>query len=119
MQCIKVKIQRGLLLGIVMGLSAGIAILLLTLSAIFLVCKWRRDIQKRLRKKHFQDNQGLLLEQLISSYENAKDVTKISLEEIEKSTNNFDPTCILGRGGHGMVYKGILSDQRVVAIKNQ
>uniref|UniRef100_K4A0X6 Protein kinase domain-containing protein n=1 Tax=Setaria italica TaxID=4555 RepID=K4A0X6_SETIT len=118
MQCIKVKRQRGLLLGIVMGLSAGIAILLLTLSAIFLVRKWRRDVQKRLRKKHFQDNQGLLLEQLISSEENAKDMTKIfSLEELEKSTNNFDHTRILGRGGHGMVYKGILSDQRVVAIK--
>uniref|UniRef100_A0ACD5W4N6 Uncharacterized protein n=1 Tax=Avena sativa TaxID=4498 RepID=A0ACD5W4N6_AVESA len=117
MQCTKLK-QQPLLSGIIIGLSCGFAILLLGFSAVLLTRLWRTNVQKQLRKNYFRKNQGLLLQKLVSSDETANDKTTIfSLEELEKATNSFDATRVIGRGGHGMVYKGILSDQRVAAIK--
>ncbi|CAM0948179.1 unnamed protein product [Alopecurus aequalis] len=117
MKCSSIK-RQNINFGIIIGLSSGFGVLLISLSGVFIMHRWKRYIQRKLRRKYFRENQGLLLEQLISSDENASDKTTIfTVEELEKATNNFDQTRIVGHGGHGMVYKGILSDQRVVAIK--
>ncbi|KAJ3706474.1 hypothetical protein LUZ61_010179 [Rhynchospora tenuis] len=116
-KCIK-NGRRSLLLGIIIGISSGIGILLFAVCIILITRQLKKDEQNRIRKKHFSKNQGLLLQHLISSDENIADKTRIfSLEELEIATNNFDQARILGQGGHGTVYKGILLDQRVVAIK--
>jgi hypothetical protein len=42
--------------------------------------------------------------------------TKFSFPEIEKATNNFNPSLVIGEGGYGHTFKGILRNTEV-AIK--
>ena len=79
---------------------------------------WKRRKHIRIKEKFFQQNGGLLLKQQLSSNQWSIERTKIfTSEELKKATNNYDENTILGQGGYGTVYKGTLSDNRVVAIK--
>ncbi|KAJ4813334.1 Wall-associated kinase family protein [Rhynchospora pubera] len=103
---------------IAIGAGASAALLILVLATWFLIRRLKLRRNKKLKQKFFKQNNGLLMQRLISPTEDASGRMKIyGLEELEKATNKFDQTRILGCGGHGTVYKGILSDLRVVAIK--
>lgn len=102
----------------IIALSAGFGLLFSILGVSNIINKLKQRRAKLLRQKFFKRNHGLLLQQLISSNKDIAERMKIfSFEELEQATNMFDQNRIIGDGGHGTVYKGILSDQRVVAIK--
>ncbi|KAF5731169.1 Kinase superfamily protein [Tripterygium wilfordii] len=52
-----------------------------------------------------------------SSGPNGYENLKIPFVDIQLATNNFDKSLIIGSGGFGMVYKGVLSDNTKVAVK--
>ncbi|KAL6844965.1 hypothetical protein ACP4OV_025624 [Aristida adscensionis] len=106
---------QGLIIGIVVG--SGMGSILFALITIFMTQRFKHLRAKKLKQKYFKQNHGQLLQRLLSQNTVIAEMMIISVDELEKATNNFDKSRELGGGGHGTVYKGILSDQRVVAIK--
>ncbi|KAF8730919.1 hypothetical protein HU200_016793 [Digitaria exilis] len=105
--------------GIIIGSSVanGPALLLLVLGIILILRKIKQHRIKVLKRTYFKQNRGQLLQQLVSQNADISEKMIIPLDELAKATNSFDKTRELGHGGHGTVYKGILSDLNVVAIK--
>ncbi|XP_026402224.1 wall-associated receptor kinase 2-like [Papaver somniferum] len=101
---------------IVIGVGLALLCLIIGGSLLFLNIKKRK--LSKLRDEFFLQNGGMLLKQQIGSHAGAIESTQIfTAKELEIATNKYDESRILGRGGYGTVYKGILSDNRVVAIK--
>ncbi|KHN40782.1 Wall-associated receptor kinase-like 22 [Glycine soja] len=109
----------------IIGVSAslGSIILLLVLWRMGKVV-WRigkaviKTILHKRREMFYKKNGGLLLEQMLSSGEVNDDKVKLfSLKDLEKATDNFNKNRVLGKGGQGTVYKGMLPDGKITAVK--
>lgn len=100
----------GIVIGFVTLISIG------GLYCLYKLFKRQRRINRK--KKFFERNGGLLLQQqLISTQGNVEQTKIFSSKELEKATENFGIDRVLGQGGQGTVYKGMLVDGRIVAVK--
>ncbi|XP_017609153.2 wall-associated receptor kinase-like 22, partial [Gossypium arboreum] len=100
------------------GCSTGIGTLFLLLAtwSVYKVLKRKQKIM--LKQKYFQRNGGLLLQQHLSSNEgNVEKIKLFTSKEMDKATDHYNKNRILGQGGQGTVYKGMLIDGSIVAIK--
>ncbi|PIN20961.1 Serine/threonine protein kinase [Handroanthus impetiginosus] len=101
-------------------LIAGMGLLTLCSVSFGLKKFVRKRNLKNRRKKFFKQNGGLLLQQQTSIQEGQTILgnTRIfNAKELEIATDRFNESRILGRGGQGTVYKGMLSDGQIIAIK--
>ncbi|KAL8487319.1 hypothetical protein ACS0TY_023844 [Phlomoides rotata] len=98
--------------------GTGIGFLAIVIAATWIYFSLKKRKLIKLREKFFKQNGGFLMKQQISSLEDPMDSTKIfTEEELEKATNNYAEDRILGIGGYGTVYKGVLPEKRIIAIK--
>ncbi|GMJ16118.1 wall associated kinase-like 1 [Hibiscus trionum] len=96
--------------------SLGTLVALIATWHLLKVLERRKSI--KLKQKYFKRNGGLLLQQQLSSNEgNVERVRLFTSKELEKASDYFNDNRILGHGGQGTVYKGMLTDGSIVAIK--
>ncbi|KAI3987369.1 hypothetical protein MKX01_022011 [Papaver californicum] len=115
------KDKRRLPIAIIISSGIGGSTILIVLvgTAFWSYNGLEKRKQMKLKQKHFTRNGGLLLQQKITSDDGRIEMAaKIFVtEELKKTTDNFNPSRIIGKGGFGTVYKGMLSNGEIVAIK--
>ncbi|KAL1221392.1 Wall-associated receptor kinase-like 9 [Cardamine amara subsp. amara] len=112
------KSKRDKTLPIVLGISLGFGLLVLATGAWWLYKFIRKQMEIKRKKKFFKRNGGLLLQQQLISNKGSVEKTRVfSSKELEKATENFSVNRVLGQGGQGTVYKGMLVDGKIVAVK--
>ncbi|KAL6141965.1 hypothetical protein ACLB2K_060250 [Fragaria x ananassa] len=100
------------------GLGAGIGLLLLLSGAWWIYKFAKKWNNNKLKQMFYKRNGGLLLEQQLSSGDiNIERIKLFESKELQRSTDNFNAERMIGQGGQGTVYKGMLMDGRFVAVK--
>ncbi|RYR55136.1 hypothetical protein HN51_017143 [Arachis hypogaea] len=104
--------KKNFLPHIFIGTSAGFIAILVGTCLLYLTYQKRKLI--KLKEKFFEQNGGLIL---LQQGEESSHTKIFTADKLKKATNNYDENLIIGRGGYGTIFKGVLENKTIVAIK--
>ncbi|KAK6161766.1 hypothetical protein DH2020_005147 [Rehmannia glutinosa] len=103
---------------LVLVIGLGVIILLIAVISVVIVCfcisrqgKHIEPLKETAKQKAVETNPA------VGSLRHPTSTRFLTYEELKEATNNFELTSVLGEGGFGRVFKGVLSDGTAVAIK--
>ncbi|CAM0954243.1 unnamed protein product [Alopecurus aequalis] len=104
--------------GLVIGLAAGSVCVVIIIT---IIVSWvQRIVQNKklnkVKQEYFRRHGGVILLDQMKS-EGGLGFIVFSEAELMHATNNYDNRRILGKGGSGIVYKGITNNNMLVAVK--
>ncbi|KAJ3680241.1 hypothetical protein LUZ60_016519 [Juncus effusus] len=107
--------------GLIVGVAIGVALITTFLVVIIYLLVLRAHLRRQeCMVKDIEDSNGNLElngSSLVLLFQNEEDNKELTINDILKSTNNFDQANIIGCGGFGLVYKATLPDGNKLAIK--
>ncbi|KAJ0013728.1 hypothetical protein Pint_21777 [Pistacia integerrima] len=99
-------------------LSSVIGTLSLSIGAQSLYNFVKRMIANKVKQIFFKKNGGSFLQQRMSPNDGNIEKPQFFTEnELERATDSYNESRILGQGGQGTVYKGMLEEGRIIAVK--
>uniref|UniRef100_A0A6N2NJH6 Protein kinase domain-containing protein n=1 Tax=Salix viminalis TaxID=40686 RepID=A0A6N2NJH6_SALVM len=107
---------------IVVASGIGVFVLCLAVFVAILACKYKKRKPKPRRvesagwtplRVYGGSTHSRMSEVTVNEYRSLK----IPFADVQLATNNFDNSLVIGSGGFGMVFKGVLKDNTKVAVK--
>ncbi|XP_038882748.1 probable LRR receptor-like serine/threonine-protein kinase At5g10290 isoform X1 [Benincasa hispida] len=95
--------------GLIAGLIAGLIVAILLVGLLILLCKHR---YKGYKGEVFEDVPGEIDRRIAFGQ-----LKRFAWRELQLATENFSEENVIGQGGFGKVYKGVLADGTKVAVK--